>query len=183
MDAGTLLAVMAVSLGTVLILNLLKPEEKEELRVLQRKLNYLAVYSGILSKLFGENRMAPFSLQRTEMTVRTAIALIDALNRGAIEQAAELIAPNCILTTPEPPPAGQRRLGREAVLHYLIALRTRFQFIAEETMSCGYRCAVRLRFSRQEIEAKHEPLTGIMLLGIRNGAAIDIDFYVKGSLD
>lgn len=27
--AGTLLAVMAVSLGTVLILNLLKPEEKE----------------------------------------------------------------------------------------------------------------------------------------------------------
>ncbi|MDZ7345232.1 MAG: hypothetical protein ONA69_00400 [candidate division KSB1 bacterium] len=36
-------------------------------------------------------------MQRVETTVRTVLSLLDALNRGAFEQAAERIAPDCVL--------------------------------------------------------------------------------------
>lgn len=127
--------------------------------------------------------MSPVSMQRVETTVRAVLSLLDALNRGAFEQASERITQDCVLITPEPAPVGRRYVGREAVLHYLRTLCALFHFKVEDTINLGLRGVVCFRLVKHESESTQEPLAGVMLLSIRAGAVNEIDFYVKGPLD
>ena len=128
--------------------------------------------------------MSPARMDRIESAIRVVIEFQEAFNHRDAPAMMKLVSDDYIYESSAPAPGGTLYKGKEAAAEFwrVFCAKTPAASVeVEDVFGTGLRCVMRWTFAVDDNASGVDPIRGVDIFRVRNGAICEQVSYIKGA--